>query len=72
MEDVENKLKDYEIVREGEAEIIINKKIAANEVFYNPVQVLLCICSVCDFFGGYLMMYDGFVGSSIFLEYVHH
>ncbi|XP_052150043.1 probable tRNA (guanine(26)-N(2))-dimethyltransferase 1 [Oryza glaberrima] len=39
MEDVENKLKDYEIVREGEAEIIINKKIAANEVFYNPVQV---------------------------------
>ncbi|KAF0912082.1 hypothetical protein E2562_012981 [Oryza meyeriana var. granulata] len=39
MEDVENQLKDYEIVREGEAEIIIHKKIATNEVFYNPVQI---------------------------------
>ncbi|KAL5210442.1 hypothetical protein ABZP36_006065 [Zizania latifolia] len=36
MEQVENKLNDYKILREGEAEIIMLKK---NAVFYNPVQV---------------------------------
>ncbi|KAL5217140.1 hypothetical protein ABZP36_017824 [Zizania latifolia] len=36
MEEVENKLNDYKILKEGEAEIIMLKK---NDVFYNPVQV---------------------------------
>ncbi|RLN39469.1 hypothetical protein C2845_PM01G10710 [Panicum miliaceum] len=36
MAEVEDKLKDYEIIREGEAEILQLKK---NAVFFNPVQV---------------------------------
>ncbi|CAD6203066.1 unnamed protein product [Miscanthus lutarioriparius] len=36
MAEVEDKLKDYEIKKEGEAEILLHKK---NAVFYNPVQV---------------------------------
>jgi len=41
MAEVEDKLKDYEIKKEGEAEILLHKK---NAVFYNPVQV--CSSSV--------------------------
>ncbi|XP_066353263.1 tRNA (guanine(26)-N(2))-dimethyltransferase 1-like isoform X2 [Miscanthus floridulus] len=37
MAEVEDKLKDYEIKKEGEAEILLHKK---NAVFYNPVQAL--------------------------------
>ncbi|KAL6907618.1 hypothetical protein ACP4OV_002657 [Aristida adscensionis] len=36
MGEVEDRLKDYEIIREGEAEILMLK---SNAVFYNPVQV---------------------------------
>ncbi|KAJ1297774.1 hypothetical protein BS78_01G402700 [Paspalum vaginatum] len=36
MAEVEDKLKDYEIKREGEAEILLKK---SNAVFFNPVQV---------------------------------
>lgn len=36
MAEVQEKLKDYEIKKEGEAEILLHKK---NAVFYNPVQV---------------------------------
>ena len=45
MAEVEDKLKDYEIKKEGEAEILLHKK---NAVFYNPVQV--CSSSVFLFF----------------------
>jgi hypothetical protein len=36
MAEVDDKLKDYEIRKEGEAEILLHKR---NAVFYNPVQV---------------------------------
>jgi tRNA (guanine26-N2/guanine27-N2)-dimethyltransferase len=36
MAEVEDKLKDYEIKKEGEAEILMLK---SNAVFFNPVQV---------------------------------
>ena len=36
MAGVEDKLKDYEIKKEGEAEILMLK---SNAVFFNPVQV---------------------------------
>lgn len=36
MAEVVDKLKDYDIKKEGEAEILLHKK---NSVFFNPVQV---------------------------------
>jgi tRNA (guanine26-N2/guanine27-N2)-dimethyltransferase len=43
MGEVEEKLKDYEIKREGEAEILMLK---SNAVFFNPVQVR-CVLFLC-------------------------
>jgi hypothetical protein len=46
MAEVEDKLKDYEIKKEGEAEILMLK---SNAVFFNPVQVYQRSYFLCAF-----------------------
>lgn len=46
---MEEKLKDYEIKREGEAEILMLK---SNAVFFNPVQVSSRLVFVLIFLNG--------------------
>jgi hypothetical protein len=46
MAEVEDKLKDYEIKKEGEAEILMLK---SNAVFFNPVQVSQSSYFFCAF-----------------------
>ena len=54
MAQVDDKLKDYEIRKEGEAEILLHKR---NAVFYNPVQV--CSCSIFRVFFSFLFKNRG-------------
>ena len=63
MAEVEDKLKDYEIKKEGEAEILLHKK---NAVFYNPVQV--CSSSVFLVFFSFFKKNGGVVLSVPYLR----